>query len=145
MNPGAEIVPNILEWNDKYSVGVVSIDEQHRRLFQIINDFNNEINKSGVSKLITFKHTASKVVEYVKYHFSWEEELMQKTDYPGYAKQKTEHNAFIKELLEDAARFDDRNPKSATRFLNFLVGWVQHHIVHLDRDLGQYLASIEKS
>ena len=55
-------------WNEKYSVKISTIDEQHKKLVAIINELYNSM-KNGKSKEQLGK-TLTDLVEYTKYHFS---------------------------------------------------------------------------
>ena len=70
-----------LEWEEKYSVGVVEIDNQHKRMFEIINELfeaiNNKIIEEKLDKII------AKVVDYKDFHFTTEEKYFKEFNQRG--------------------------------------------------------------
>ena len=65
----------LLTWNDTYSVKVDAMDEQHQKLFELINSFYDEIGKQSQAKLIFDLIAGMKA--YTIVHFNEEEHLMQ--------------------------------------------------------------------
>ena len=74
-------------WNDSYSVGVKAFDEQHKKLFALVDDLH-EAMVAGKARTITGQ-ILNEMVEYTRQHFSAEEKMLQKYDYPGLGEQKT--------------------------------------------------------
>ena len=86
----------ILTWNDSYSVNVKEIDQQHKKLFDMLNSLL-EAMKEGKGKEIV--GTIIKDMQsYTVIHFGTEERYMQKFEYPDYPKHKSEHEKFISKL-----------------------------------------------
>ncbi|MGB8226367.1 MAG: hemerythrin domain-containing protein, partial [Sedimentisphaerales bacterium] len=68
------------EWTDELSVGNELIDSQHKRLIGFINDFYNAADKDNNEAAI--RKAVGNLTYYVKTHFSDEENLMEKYNYP---------------------------------------------------------------
>ena len=83
---------NKIKWTDEFSVGVNSLDEQHKKLIGIINqliEHHDDANSSGdISPFLT------EMLEYAFTHFCDEEQLLLEHDYPGHPKQMEQHKAF---------------------------------------------------
>ena len=80
-------------WNDKFSVGIELIDKQHKEFFSIANtaiDFSNqaELEKKEVKSIF------ERLQYYTFYHFSTEEELFYKYNYPRTKEHIAEHKYF---------------------------------------------------
>jgi len=67
------------KWNNTFSVGVASIDDQHKILINMINDFydnlKNRTNNENISILI------NEMKKYAQFHFDYEESYMLKFNY----------------------------------------------------------------
>ena len=89
---------SLIEWNDSLSVNIESIDEQHKVLVDMINNFYTHIvdksNKELMADLI------AKMKDYTVYHFSFEEKLLEEHGYVESEKHKEEHQVFI-DKVED--------------------------------------------
>jgi len=54
-----------------------------------------------------FRAIVKEAVDYVKTHFTYEEEIMRKTQFPEYTKHKTEHEEFVKTVLQEVRNFEE--------------------------------------
>lgn len=125
----------MFEWNKKYEVGVDFVDEQHQKLFEIGNRAY-ELNKNDF-----YEDKYDKIVEiineleaYTEYHFSCEEEYMQKIGYRKFLSHKVEHDDFIKKLKEvDFKSLDSHQDKYLDGILSFVCDWISEHILIKDR------------
>jgi|YNPBryulayer2012_1023412.scaffolds.fasta_scaffold00908_4 hemerythrin len=131
-------------WSDNFSVGVSSIDEQHKELFHRTNRLL-EACQEGRGKEVV-KETIDFLGEYVSSHFSHEEGLMQKYRYPEYASHKALHEGFIRSFkkLQEQAQ-ENIGLSLVTQVNKIVVDWWVHHILNIDRKLGQFLINAMKA
>lgn len=130
-----------VSWKDEYSVGVQIIDDQHKELFDRTNQLLNACTvgkgKEEVSRLIDF------LDEYVKKHFSQEEEYQKKYQYPKYEEHKKLHQNFIQEVKNLKSKLN-QNGSSLSLIVeinNKVIHWLVNHIGKVDKELGLYLVS----
>lgn len=128
-----------LQWTQALSVGVDEIDNQHKELFNRINNLHTAISqgkgKEDIAKVIKF------LEDYVITHFGAEERYMTRYDYPGYLAHKAQHTEFIKDFSNLKKEFETQG---ATSYLviqvNLRVGdWLINHIGKVDKALGTFL------
>lgn len=122
-------------------VGVDKIDSQHKELIERLNAVI-AMGVGAVSKAETDK-TFNMLNTYVAKHFSEEEELQRKSNFPKYEWHKEQHKAYIKGL-EDLKKEYDTNGHSAKFTLdlnNSIIRWIVRHIKSADIELGAYLKS----
>ena len=84
-------------WNEKYSIGIRSIDNQHKKLFMLVNrlyDLNEETTTKETIRSILYDFS-----DYMSTHFKEEEEYMRSI---GYDKLE-EHKQMHKELIDTLA------------------------------------------
>jgi hemerythrin len=129
----------MLKWDDKFSVGVEMIDEQHKKLFEIGNRayqlLNNEIYIDKYNKIVSILH---ELIDYTEYHFNWEEEYMISIGYKRMFTQKVEHDGFIKELKNiNYDRIDRDQNNYIKEILDFLFTWITEHILDKDMLIGR--------
>lgn len=129
-----------MEWSDKLSVGVESIDSQHRKLVSMVNELFDAM-KSGQGKDKMGK-TLDGLIAYTASHFAYEEQLFAKTTYPESAAHKKEHDDLTKKVLAIQEKM-----KSGVSFslsmevMEFLKSWLVNHILVSDKKYGPHLTS----
>lgn len=128
-----------IEWDNKYSIGIEKIDNQHKKLIDFANRLYEGCKSGKVQAEEAFKSTIKDTVDYVKEHFSTEEGLMLKYEYPDYHLHKAEHNKFTKRVLDDVTAYMENRPFVANSFVRFLKDWLLSHIALTDKRLGEYL------
>lgn len=127
----------LFEWDDKYSVGVRGIDDQHKKLFDIINDLHwaksNNVGRSFISDIL------NRLVVYTVAHFSVEEELMLRYRYSEYQRHKTAHERFKEKVEHFITDYNDGKAEITAEILEFLIKWLQVHTTGEDRKMSQEL------
>ena len=121
---------DLVTWDESYSVKIKSIDEQHKKLIDIVNKLHDAMS-AGKSK----EHIGdilNEVLDYTKYHFNYEEALMQKAGYEDLEGHKKIHNKFVSQI----ENFCERQ-KKGDLFLSFelstsLFDWLINHIKGTD-------------
>jgi hemerythrin len=119
-----------LEWQDSWSVGNLSLDEDHKRLISIIEKFGQ-----GRTRSMDTARIISDLEEYTKYHFTREEKLMEKANIPGLEDHKKSHQAFIEWLRTVRQTFAiSREARSVLieTVDDYLQDWLKNHILKTD-------------
>lgn len=133
-----------MEWNESLSTGIEIIDNQHKELFNRINELvaaiKQHICKYKISDVINF------LEEYIHLHFGEEERYMQMYDYPEYKHHKAQHEKFIsnfQELKKELIKLEGgKNPGSyelSVETNQIVVDWILDHVAKVDRRLGIFL------
>jgi hemerythrin len=136
---------NIVSWHNSYSIGIPLIDEQHKELINLTNKLFNSCIQGNESSKIIFMRTIRGAVDYVGYHFSTEEKVMERINYPGLAPHKKEHADFVKEVLHEVENFKSGKKFTPISFVHYLKDWVLTHIAVTDKLLGDYLLKIKRT
>ncbi len=119
----------IIEWNEKFSVGIKEIDDQHRVLVDILDELYYAMLKARGNEVI--ETTLAKLVQYTKTHFATEELLFKKHSYPEEKAHKAEHDAMLKKVA--AFRKDFENGKLiGVDLMHFLNKWFVEHLQTTD-------------
>ena len=129
---------SFVEWEEKYSVHIDTIDEQHKHLIDLTNRLYEACTQDKTTADQYFKDTVKEAVEYVKEHFTTEEELMQKYGYPDFDQHKREHESFVKKILEYVKDFESGKRYVPNNFVRFLQEWLMQHIAVSDKKYEQF-------
>lgn len=130
-----------LEEVESFCIGHEFIDEQHGRLFALIEEMR--LARNSADPLAEYRlscRVMAELVEYTSTHFAEEERLMQEAAYPGYEAHKQEHEVFtqrIREVEEDMHLGD--SVLTLDFFCDLLEGWLKEHILQTDRQYVPYL------
>lgn len=131
---------SLLAWDKtKYSVGIESIDEQHKKLINILNDLHDAMKEGKGREQIN--KTLSDLIEYTKTHFAYEEDLMKIHKYGGDISHKKDHSELIKAINQFQKRLNEGSITLTIEVKDFLRNWLLDHIGKRDKELGQFLAS----
>lgn len=126
-----------IQWDDSLSVGVARIDDQHRKLIDMINDLDASVNQVWEEEAVF--ETLTGLFEYVQEHFRTEEELFDRHGYEGGAAHKKEHAAFVGRVLEFHRRIEDGGKIVAAELLTYLQEWLLEHIRKSDMKYRPFL------
>lgn len=127
-----------IQWDNSLSVGVKIIDDQHRKLIDMINDLDASVNQAWEEEAIN--ETLTGLFEYVQEHFKTEEDLFDEHGYAGGEAHKKEHKAFVGKLLDFHRRIEDRGKEIAPELIDFLQEWLLNHIRKTDGKYAPFLA-----
>ncbi|HHH46978.1 MAG TPA: bacteriohemerythrin, partial [Thiotrichales bacterium] len=126
-----------LVWSDDYSVGIDSIDRQHRRLINLINQLQTAIDFAMDREFE--REALDELVDYTRTHFSYEEELMREYGYPDFEAHRREHEGMIRKV-ENLLSSYERDPEGTIQEAHdFLRDWLIHHIQGTDRRYSGFL------
>ena len=129
----------MFEMKEEYKTGIRSIDEQHKRLFEIA-DRTYMLLKDNytIDKYDKIVELLNELKDYAIYHFKEEEEYMKSINYKRMFTQKIEHDNFIKKLNDiDIRKIDENQDEYILSILGFLNNWLVEHILEKDLLIGK--------
>lgn len=132
--------PASITWRDEFLVGVARIDEQHRRLIDMLAGFYGALAE-GEHSQTALGELLDGLLDYAQYHFSTEEELMRQSDYPRSPSHRDEHATFVAKATDMAGRFARGRLILSIEATAFIRDWLFNHILVADKELGRHLAS----
>jgi hemerythrin-like metal-binding protein len=122
---------DMFEWNDKYAIGVASIDTQHKGLYAIGAELYSAMSAGQARERMS--SILARLVQYTENHFAFEERLMQQHHYPDFAAHKAVHDALIKKIAEFRADVVMGKIGIGIPLLKFVEEWLTDHIGKTDR------------
>ena len=122
------------------------IDEQHKKLIEETNAlYQGCLSGSVEERKAYFMQAVKSVVDYIKYHFSAEENMLEKVKYPAINAQKKEHACFVEKRLTDVKSYQEGQKLVPNAFVRFLRDWILSHIAVEDTKYARYILDLKKS
>jgi len=121
----------MIKWDNKYSVDISMIDEEHKKLIGILNKVVSAKEHNDNPEEI--KEILSEMVEYAHKHFSTEEAYMIKFNFPEYQFHKNEHLNFTNKAIATFNKVIKGDCHVANEILEFLKQWLVNHIQSIDK------------
>jgi hemerythrin len=128
----------LITWSDSFSVHVKEMDDQHRKLVEMINQLHDAM-KVGKGKEVVGK-VLTGLTDYTRRHFTSEENLMRIHGYSGYDEQKKAHDNLVSQVEDIRKKYSEGSLQSQ-QVISFLKDWLVRHIQGMDRDYGPHLNS----
>lgn len=124
------------EWLDSFTVGIPAVDEDHKMLVGLVNRVVTAIGDHHGRDVLN--DTFNRLLEYTAYHFDREEQVMQRSAFPGLEAHRAMHDQLIRQVLR-YLRLHRRNELEPVELGEFLIDWLTTHILHEDMKLGEHL------
>lgn len=128
-----------ITWRKNYEVGIEKVDEQHKELFQKINNLLDACtNRKGREEVV---ETINFLEEYVDKHFSEEEQLQRDHAYPEYPRHKAAHEQFNRNFIELKKKLQQEGPtlQFVMQVNKVVVDWLVIHITNVDKAFGNFV------
>lgn len=126
-----------VEWKDSYSVGIDSIDQQHKKLLNLINQLQTAVDYSTGEQFE--REALDELVDYTKTHFTYEEGLMRDNDYPDFEAHKVQHEDMFNKVREVLAEYEKDHDTAMSNAVEYLKAWLINHINGTDKQYSSYL------
>lgn len=128
-----------IRWSPDYAVGITEVDAQHQTLIDMINDLSHGVGTE--QEETTTRALLQRLADYTHVHFSLEEQMMEgaQVDPEFRARHCGEHAYFIGVLKDFTRDFDSGRGRISASLVEYLVHWLLHHIVVVDREMAQHL------
>ena len=128
----------VIEWSEQYSIGIPSVDEQHKTLVGFINRLNEAMAVGEAREVLA--DILVGLSQYTKEHFSYEEELFARFGYAESESHINEHHRMIKRVHQFSLDFQqDASGAISLELMQFMTNWLLNHIQHSDRDYAPFL------
>jgi diguanylate cyclase (GGDEF)-like protein/hemerythrin-like metal-binding protein/PAS domain S-box-containing protein len=135
----------VFPWNDNFATGLVEIDEQHKKLVQLLNHLASHL--ASQSDIPTLDSVFSEMAEYAVYHFQTEEAVWARF-FPEQAGETQEHqnvhNSFVS-AISDLRAEENCKPlhEVLEDILSFLTHWLAFHILESDRRMAKVVLAMQ--
>ena len=127
----------LVTWDESYSVRVAKCDEDHKKLFVLLNSVHEAMKAGNASG--TLQRVVGELSDYAKFHFAGEEALLDKTKYSGLAQHRAEHRQFEKRVDQFRQDLQEGKMGQSIELVAFLKDWLHNHIKQVDRQYSAHL------
>ncbi len=129
----------LLRWSPSLSVGLNSIDDQHKILVELINELYQKMH--GNSAQAAIGTVLGKLINYTETHFKFEEDLFAKHGYEEKAEHMTIHRTLVSQLVDFQKEFKTGQSDISLELMEFLKDWLINHIKKTDTKYVPFLKS----
>ncbi|MGM0471238.1 MAG: bacteriohemerythrin [Bacillota bacterium] len=131
-------------WREELKIGVDEIDNQHQELFNRLNEFLKVVrnkDESQSTKKEKVRDTLAFLEEYVAVHFSAEEKIQLKNNYPNFEEHHQIHEEFKEEIADFRQKFSGGNydEELLMEFSGHLLTWLINHVANEDQKIADYI------
>ncbi len=123
-------------WTSNLNTGIVSIDNQHKKIVEYINQLDDARSAGGKKELVA--KVIDNLVSYTISHFKYEERMLEQAEYPFLKAHQNVHQLFTKRLAGYQEQFK-RGENISEELHTMMFNWLFGHIKHDDMD---YVPSI---
>lgn len=122
-----------IQWGLDCYTGLPEVDLQHQQLFALINRLGDARAQPAL-----IERAFNELRDYVRDHFAVEEQLMVEAnvDAAHYVQHRSAHSEFNSRLNQLWQSHCDGSEAAADQLLEFLTGWLRHHILQTDRKMA---------
>ena len=128
-----------IRWCGLLVIGHPVIDEQHQKLFSIINEFHNQLETRESKHLAV--DTLNRLIKFAQKHFAAEEAISKQFGFPD--KKLTQHKKIHEQLIFDIFELHQEITSSTSIDLrsisSFLTEWIILHILIEDNKYKNFL------
>lgn len=120
----------LLSWSDQYLIGNKTIDDEHKELFRLINEFHSDWVETQDRQAIA--RVLNRLVDYAERHFQHEEQIMAEASYPMLEEHRKVHEMLFDKIFNLHQEYVSKDLRLEIGMVKFLKNWLVDHI--LDND-----------
>jgi hemerythrin-like metal-binding protein len=132
-----ETAMRMVVWEERYNLGIATIDGHHRHLVDLLNrSYAAIIIEHNLNEVRNVFH---ELLDYAGYHFRAEEEIMRRCNYGRTAAHIAEHVGFVNRMNELLDRLLSAEVQFDVEVIIFLEEWLLNHISVVDKDFAAFV------
>lgn len=129
---------SVIDWNDKLCIGVAQVDTEHQNLVGILNQLDEAMRKGKGTRIMG--EILVQLVDYTKFHFANEENIMAEANYPKLERHKSQHRQLVEKVEKFHQKFTSQGKRITKEMMEFLRYWLTNHILVDDMEFGKFYA-----
>ena len=115
----------LIEWQDSFSVGVESVDHEHRELIDLINTVHRDaVAGCDPQDVVT---ALGEIYAQIAAHFALEERFMRESRYAAFVEHKADHEVLLDQLRDIMDRVETDGRYDADGLSAELGRWFTDH------------------
>lgn len=124
----------LVSWNSSFEIGIEHIDNQHKRIVELLNKLQETLNQGVVGRELG--EVLAGLVDYTRTHFADEEEFMRKIEFPEYDHHKKLHDRLTEQVVAILVKLKKGGNVNVRELMSFLKRWLIEHIVREDKKIA---------
>jgi methyl-accepting chemotaxis protein/hemerythrin len=124
-------------WNDSFAGGIQTFDEDHKRLFRLVNELHDSVDAGAQEGEL--RRALSELIRYTMRHFQAEETAMKGFSYPGLDEHHEQHEQLTQQVLAFVHQYGTGKATIGVSLLTFLQDWLTHHVLEADHRMSDFL------
>ncbi len=122
----------MISWSDNFATGIAQVDNQHKMLFQMVEDFQAALDEGRGGRV--YGTLLQSLARYATAHFRFEEQCMDKYHCPVAQKNKDAHTKFVDVVSGFQQRYAASGFDSVEAYtlVDTLEEWLVAHIISID-------------
>ena len=131
-----------MKWSDEYATGIARVDEQHKMLFKMAEDYRFALDEGRGERV--YSEMLRSLDLYIRTHFGYEEGCMLKYDCAVAEANKEAHTRFVQVLAGFHQRYAVAgfDATDARNLVDTLDHWLVEHICRIDIRLKDRTAPV---
>ena len=128
----------MMDWTDEMSVGVKVLDDDHKKLFAMINELHEAMQVGRGKQALA--DILARLTDYTVEHFNREEGLLAEADYGSLDLHHRVHEKLKADVAEMRRKFvEGTETAMPIDLLQFLQNWLKNHIMLTDKRYSEHL------
>ena len=131
-----------IDWDDSFSVHHEELDRQHQKLLGFYNELHESLLNGTIEEATqTREQTLKSLVEYVDYHFTFEEQCLKESQFPDLDNHCQAHRNFSSKVINLQQDILNGNLVFTSSLIKLLRNWILDHILKDDKEYSAHLKS----
>ncbi|UCH74515.1 MAG: hemerythrin family protein [Rhodospirillales bacterium] len=131
----------LLEWRDDFSIGIPSIDYEHKGMIRLINQLHDSLSAGASRDAVA--DFLGEIHSLISAHFALEEKEMLEMGYTSFKAHKADHERLLDEIRDIMDAFETQEADDYFDALGRrLDTWFSEHFRTQDAELHRYLKSL---
>jgi hemerythrin len=123
----------LLTWKPEYSVGIESVDFEHREMIGLLNGLYDELqdrqDADSIEQFLGDIHAT------ISAHFALEERVMRRAEFPEYEAHKNDHEELLDQIRDLMDLFAADPVSGLSELQRELSTWFESHFATFDARL----------
>jgi len=128
-----------MDWDEIYSVKIGSLDKQHKKIIDMINDLHDRIAEGEDRKKLD--EILVHLSVYTVKHFIYEESLFKKHGYKYQQEHKKEHDELAERVTEFHKRHTIQKKGIQKELLEFFKNQLHNHLITYDQKYSNFMSN----
>ena len=134
----------IWKWRDQMNLDYPPLDDEHKAFLEVVNNAVKDYYHRNLDNMPAIFEAC---YDYVRNHFSHEEDIMERINFPDIMAHIQAHQQFIKNISELRQEYEKAETKGKRldlmrRTADFLSDWFVGHVLSRDKLIKPHLVRL---